>query len=117
MPAWPAGLPRPRAEGFRDEGAEGYVAFRADKPGAESRRQVTTAAPYRMSFSLSVVAAQTASLFSFYRDDLGFGTQRFTFAHPVTGGIVTAQFERPPARSPHSGRARWLLSIDLKYWP
>lgn len=114
LPVWPSSLPRPRADGFRERSGKRFESFAVDRTGAERRRAVTTAAPRSVDFTLTLTAAQRATLLGFFETDLRGGTLRFTWPHPVTGVSAPALFAEEPALSPRPNSARWIGQVSLK---
>ncbi len=116
MPSWPVTLPRPRADGWKEQLAKRFVEFQSDKPGVTKRRAVTTAAPDVLTFTMTVTAAQRAALRDFYFGDCGGGALKFDYTHPVSGAAGKAQFGEEPGFSVRPRTDRFLASVTLKFW-
>lgn len=115
MPTWPAGLPLPRADGFKSAPLRNFVAFQSDKPNVEKRRAVSTRRTYAVSFTMTCTAAQAAALDEFYFDDCAGGALSFSWTHP-TLGAGTAQFTEEPSATPRPRTGRLQAAVALKFW-
>ena len=115
MTAWPT-LPKPRVEGFSEALGKGTVAFQSDKTGAGKTRAVTTKAPSVLAFTMSLTAAEAATLRAFYTGTTHYGAARFDYTHPITGASIKAQFQGEPTIQPKPNAPRFLAGVQLKIW-
>lgn len=123
LPAWPSSLPAPRLNGFRRQVRAPFVAFKADKTFAETRRRVTTARPVEVDLSFRFTLAEYETLTDFFHDDppdgTGGGVSRFTMTDPLTGDEVEAEFleDGPPALSESGQVPKHDVTVRLRFWP
>lgn len=95
MPTWPASLPAPAINTYKETPPQNTMRSRTDKGPAKTRRR-TTSNVRPVSFTLKLTPAQVTILDDFFVDDTASGALEFDYTHPRTGASVTARFTEEP---------------------
>lgn len=85
IPAWPPGLPQSPQKGFSSTG--GVNLLRTPVERGPAKQRYISKKPENVSLSFIMTKEQVAILKTFIETTI-FGTKRFSFTHPVTGGLV-----------------------------
>lgn len=116
MADWPSALPQALlAAGLSRRRQDAAVRFQPDL-GVPITRRRGTAAPYEISGSLVLTAAQLATLDTFFEDTLKEGTLSFTWKDPVTGSGATLMFAGPYSADMQLPGV-WRVSLQLLQLP
>lgn len=115
MAIWPATLPAPALNTFRETPPKNTIRTEMDAGPPKVRRR-TTANVRPVSFTLKLSKAQLAVLDSFFVDDTFSGAEPFQFEHPRTLEMVQATFAQEPSYSEQDG-VIWNADISLEILP
>lgn len=116
MAIWPATLPPPAVNSFREKPPLNTIRSTMDKGPAKVRRR-TTANTRPMSFTLKLTPEQVQALDDFYVDTTYSGADEFEFVHPRTGDTVNARFTAEPDYSEVEGGIIYTVAIALEILP
>lgn len=116
MATWPATLPAPAINSFREKPPNNTIRSTMDKGPAKVRRR-TTANTRPISFTLKLTPEQTQALDDFYEIETFSGADEFDYVHPRTGENVTARFVSEPDYSEVEGGIIYTCSISLEIMP
>lgn len=115
MATWPATLPAPLLNSFREQPPENTIRSPMDK-GPPKIRRITTANIRPISFSLALTPAQVEILDDFYTTETFSGSVEFYFDHPRTGETFSAVFAERPSYEEREG-VDYLAAISLELLP
>ena len=115
MADWPANLPAPLLDSFREAVAETVIRTSMDAGPAKARRR-SSAGSGSLTLNYIVSRAQAAVLDSFFDGDAAGGALPFGFTHPRTGATLSCRFRQPPAYAALNG-PYFRVSIELEVLP
>lgn len=96
MPSWPGGLPQQlEMDEFQETLPAASVESQMDV-GPPKKRRRFTAAPTPITGRQLLTKAQVATLDTFYRSTVSFGSLSFDWTHPRTGAAATLRFKGEP---------------------
>lgn len=114
MATWPSTLPYPQLAGNGSQA--GVTSNRTDfDSGPARQRQIYTSAPHRKSHRWKLNATQMATFVNFYENDIGYGSNWFTFEADLGFGLqsVEARFVGPYS-DPLIRKGFYLVSADME---
>ena len=114
MAMWPATLPqRFLRQGFSHTAPDNRVGFQPEQGEMMTRRR-GSGAPERITGAINVDVDGWNVLWTFWKDTLRHGTDKFTWVHPITAAAgATFKFDSQPTTAPASGG---LLRVTLSLW-
>lgn len=112
MASFPASLPKPALNSFKETPPDNVMRSNMDKGPAKTRRR-STANVRPLEFSLKLSDEQTQILDDFYTMISG---DEFDYIHPRTGANVKARFTKMPQYFEQDG-AFYLCPISLEVMP
>lgn len=115
MPTWPASLPKPLANGFRETPPMTVIRTEMEQGPAKVRRR-TTAAIRKMSLTFLMTKTEIATLETFFLTTVAGGAIAFDFTHPRTGSTAVCRFIRPPEYGANNG-TRFQIDVELEVLP
>lgn len=116
MAAWPLSLPQlAHADDFEE--AADSVLIRTDMDAGPAKvRPRYTVEITRYRFSLLLTKAQVATLETFFKTTIGYGSEAFDWIDPRTGAAASLRFTNRPAYS-NVGGAVWRTALELERMP
>lgn len=117
---WPATLPiRPLVDGYSDAAPNNVLRTSMDIGPAKTRRR-SAAAPFPITASFNLTAAQAEALYIFANDTLKGGALRFEWQHPRTGATIECRIvpsDKELVKFTPNGPLRWTASMTLEVLP
>lgn len=116
MATWPATLPPPAINTFREKPPQNTIRSTMDK-GPDKTRRRTTANIRPISFTLKLTPEQVQALDDFFNITTFSGADEFDYTHPRTGDSVTVRFASEPDYAEVEGGVIYNCSISLEIMP
>lgn len=116
MATWPATLPPPLSQSFRETPPDGSLRTQMDKGPAKVRRR-STAMTRQIAFEMALDQDQLDDLDDFFTTTTYSGSDEFTFTHPRTSEVVSARFTSPPNYTDLNNGDYYTATIELEILP
>jgi len=116
MATWPATLPPPAVNTFKERPPKNVIRSTMDK-GPDKTRRRTTANVRPIGFTLKLTPEQVETLDNFFVLTTFSGADEFDYTHPRTGEACTARFVEEPDYSDVDGGIIYNVPISLEILP